>query len=115
MNVSPASNASSQPIQTRWQLLGGDRFYIAARWAVALLLALIGALLVKAPLWPPSLAMPPILLLIWGFALFNLLATIALLVPPLSGLLNIAFIIDILFISLFTSFSQDQRDLFYPL
>jgi signal transduction histidine kinase len=115
MSISPATSASSQPIRTRWQLLGGDRFYIAARWAVVVLLALIGSLLVKAPLWPPSLAMPPILLLIWGYGLYNLLATIALIVPTLSGLLNIAFIVDIIFISLFTYVSHDPRDLFYPL
>ncbi len=115
MSISPATNVSSQPIQTRWQLLGGDRFYIAARWAVLVLLALIGSLLVKAPIWPPSLAMPPILLLIWGYGLFNLLATIALIAPILSGLLNVAFIVDIIFISLFTYFSHDPRDLFYPL
>jgi signal transduction histidine kinase len=115
MSISPATSASSQPIRTRWQLLGGDRFYIAARWAVVVLLALIGSLLVKAPLWPPSLAMPPILLLIWVYGLYNLLATIALIVPTLSGLLNIAFIVDIIFISLFTYVSHDPRDLFYPL
>src|SRR5215211_7114565 len=115
MNISPVTNASSQTIRTRWQLLGGDRFYIAARWAVVILLALIGSLLVKARIWLPSLAMPPILLLIWGYGLFNLLATIALIVPTLSGLLNIAFIVDIVFISLFTYVSHDPRDLFYPL
>jgi signal transduction histidine kinase len=102
-------------MQTRWQLLGGDRFYIAARWVVVILLALIGVLLVQQPIWPPSLAMSPIFLLIWGYGLFNLLATIALFVPALSGLLNIAFIVDIVFISLFTYFAHDPRDLFYPL
>jgi signal transduction histidine kinase len=96
-------------------MLGGDRFYIAARWAVVLLLALVGSLLTKTPIWPPSPAMPAILLLIWCYGVFNLLASVALLLPLLSGLLNIAFAIDIIFISLFTYFSHDPRDLFYPL
>jgi signal transduction histidine kinase len=96
-------------------MLGGDRFYIATRWAVVLLLAIIGLLLVPAPIWPPSLSMPPLLLLIWSYGLFNLLASIALFLPILSGLLNIAFVVDIIFISLFTYLSHDPRDLFYPL
>ena len=115
MSISPATNLTPQPIQTRWQMLGGDRFYIAARWAVLLLLALIGSLLAHAPLWPLSLSMPPLLLLIWAYGLFNLLATIALLLPIFSVVLNVAFVVDILFISLFTYFSHDPRDLFYPL
>src|SRR5690242_9322298 len=115
MTISPATNIPSQSIATRWQMLGGDRFYVAARWAVLLLVALIGTLLVQAPIWPPSLAMPPLLLLIWCYAIFNLLATFALLLPFLSAFLNFAFLVDIVFISLFTYFSHDPRDLFYPL
>jgi signal transduction histidine kinase len=59
--------------------------------------------------------MNPILRLVWAYALFNLLATLALFIPALGALLNIAFLVDIVFISLFTYFSQDPRDLFYPL
>ena len=96
-------------------MLSGDRFYIAARWVVVVLLAVIGSLLVSQPLWPLTLTMPPILQLVWAYALFNLLAWLALFVPPFGGLLNVAFLIDIIFISLFTYLSQDSRDLFYPL
>ncbi|HNP70947.1 MAG TPA: GAF domain-containing sensor histidine kinase [Kouleothrix sp.] len=112
-----ASTTSPRTISSRvrWQLLGGDRFYIAARWGVFILLALIGTLLVKQPLWPFTLTMPPVLMLVWAYGLFNLLATLALFVSALSGLLNIAFVIDIIFISLFTYFGHDPRDLYYPL
>ncbi len=96
-------------------MLSGDRFYIAARWAILLLLVVIGSLLARQPLWPPSLTMSPILQLVWAYALFNLLASLALFVPPLGALLNVAFLVDIIFISLFTYFSKDPRDLFYPL
>jgi signal transduction histidine kinase len=95
--------------------LSGDRFYIAARWAMLALLALIGRLLAQQSLWPPTRAMNPILLLVWCYALFNLLATLALVFPQLSALLNLAFLFDIVFISFFTYFSHDPRDLFYPL
>jgi signal transduction histidine kinase len=96
-------------------MLSGDRFYIAARWAVLVLVAVIGSLLVQQQLWPLTLAMPPILQLVWAYALFNLLAWLALFIPPLGALLNVAFLVDIIFISLFTYFSKDPRDLFYPL
>jgi signal transduction histidine kinase len=96
-------------------MLSGDRFYIAARWAMLALLGVIGSLLAGQPLWPLSPSTDPILLLVWGYALFNLLASLALFAPRLGGLLNLAFLADIIFISLFTYFSQDPRDLFYPL
>jgi signal transduction histidine kinase len=96
-------------------MLSGDRFYIAARWAVLALLAVISSLLARQSLWPPALAMNPILELVWAYALFNLLASLALFVPALGALLNMAFLVDIVFISLFTYFSKDPRDLFYPL
>jgi signal transduction histidine kinase len=96
-------------------MLSGDRFYIAARWAILVLLALIASLLARQPIWPLALPMNPIFQLVWAYALFNLLASLALFVPPLGGLLNLAFLVDIVFISLFTYFSKDPRDLFYPL
>ena len=76
---------------------------------------MIGSLLARQSLWPPALAMNPILQLVWAYALFNLLASLALFVPALGALLNMAFLVDIVFISLFTYFSKDPRDLFYPL
>jgi signal transduction histidine kinase len=99
----------------RWQMLGGDRFYTMARWIVLLLLIGTSRLLTNDPIWPPSLAMAPFLLLIWGYALFNLLTTLALFLPPLGGLLRIAFVVDLLFVTLLTFFSRDTHDLFYPL
>jgi len=109
------TTTSAKKSTPRWQLLSGDRFYIAARWAVLALLAVIGSLLARQPFWPPAPEISPILLLVWGYALFNLLASLALFVPRLGPLLNLAFLADIVFISLFTFFSQDPRDLFYPL
>lgn len=109
------SPTSKQATNIRWRLLGGDRFYITARWGVFALLLLIGWLLVGQPIWPPALDMPPLLLLVWVYGIFNLIMTVALLVPAFTGVLNNAFIVDILFISLFTYFSHDPRDLYYPL
>ena len=115
MSAQPTVSPQIPSSRVRWQLLGGDRFYIAARWGVFGLLALISSLLAKQPIWPPWAGLTPMLSLVWAYGVFNLLATLALLVPALTGVLNIAFIVDILFISLFTYFSQDPRDLFYPL
>ncbi len=115
MSVSPTTSVAPVSSRARWQMLSGDRFYIAARWVILVLLAVIGSLLARQPLWPPALAMGPILQLVWVYALFNLLASLALFVPALGVLLNMAFLVDIVFISLFTYFSKDPRDLFYPL
>ncbi|HJZ46696.1 MAG TPA: GAF domain-containing sensor histidine kinase [Roseiflexaceae bacterium] len=115
MSASSTSTTSTVPSPPRWQLLSGERFYIAARWAMLALLAVIGSLLARQPLWPPSRAIDPILLLVWAYALFNLLASLALFVPGLGALLSLAFLVDIVFISLFTYVSHDPRDLFYPL
>ncbi|HEX9439047.1 MAG TPA: histidine kinase, partial [Roseiflexaceae bacterium] len=81
----------------RWQMLGGDRFYTAARWVVLLLLIATSGLVAHQPIWPPSLAMPLFLLLIWAYALFNLVTTVALVVPQIGWVLNIAFLVDIIF------------------
>jgi signal transduction histidine kinase len=96
-------------------MLGGDRFYTAARWIVLLLLIATSGLLMHGPIWPPTPTMHPFLLLIWGYALFNLITTLALFLPALGGLLNVAFLADIIFITLLTFFSGDTHDLFYPL
>ena len=64
MNLSTTTTASPTPAaRARWQLLGGDRFYIAARWAVVVLLGLVATLLAEQRLWPISSGMQPILLL----------------------------------------------------
>jgi signal transduction histidine kinase len=117
MSEQASTTATSVPADSRWQLLGGDRFYTIARWGVLALLLVIGSLLTQEPVWPPQVTMHPIMLLIWGYALFNLLVTVALFVPPLNFVVNGAFIIDILFLTLLTLFSPDQRDqhIFYPL
>jgi signal transduction histidine kinase len=115
MNISSTTSVSPVSPRARWQMLSGDRFYIIARWATLVLLAVISSLLARQSFWPPTLVMSPILQLVWGYALFNLLASLALFVPQLGTLLNVAFLVDIVFISLFTYFSRDPRDLFYPL
>jgi signal transduction histidine kinase len=96
-------------------MLGGDRFYAIARWMVLLLLVGISRLLVDAPFWPPSPAMPTFLLVLWAYALFTILTTLALFLPALGGLLNIAFYVDLAFTSLLLFFSGDTHVLFYPL
>lgn len=115
MSVSSRTSVAPVSPHARWQMLSGDRFYIAARWISLAVLAVIGSLLARQSFWPPALTMNPILQLVWGYALFNLLASLALFAPALGALLNVAFLIDIIFISLFTYFSKDPRDLFYPL
>src|SRR5262245_54017828 len=96
-------------------MLGGDRFYTAARWVVLVLLFATSGLITGESAWPPTRGMSPFLLLIWGYALFNVLATLALFLPALGGLLSVAFLVDIVFITLLTYFSQSSHDLFYPL
>lgn len=108
-------NASAPTYHDRWLMLGGDRFYTAARWVLLVLLVAISHLLTDQAIWPPSRSMHPVLILVWCYALFNLLTTMALFLPPLGPVLSIAFIVDIAFITLFTFLSGATHDLFYPL
>ncbi len=115
--MSEQATTAPMPTGGRWQMLGGDRFYTIARWGVVALLLVIGSLLSQEPIWPLRVTMHPIMLLVWGYALFNLLVTVALFVAPLNFLVNGAFMIDIVFLTLLTLLSPDQKDqhIFYPL
>ena len=96
-------------------MLGGDRFYALARWLVLLLLFAIAGLLTKEPIWPPTIARNPIHIIIWCYAAFNILATLALLIPPLRAVRVYAFVADIATITLLVLFSKEHAELFYPL
>lgn len=54
-------------------------------------------------------------MLVWGYAFFNLLTTVALFVPRIASWLRWAFIGDILFLLLLTAFAPYAGELFYPL
>ncbi|HEX5689108.1 MAG TPA: GAF domain-containing protein, partial [Roseiflexaceae bacterium] len=105
----------SSSFYDRWRMLGGDRFYAIARWMVLVLLIAVSKLLVDAPFWPPSPSMPPFQLVLWAYAVFTLLSTLALFLPALGALLSIAFYVDLAITSLLLFFSGDAHVLFYPL
>src|SRR5690348_5737900 len=92
-----ATNQNIPPLRSdpRWQMLGGDRFYALARWLVLILLFAIAGLLTKEPIWPPTIARNPIHIIIWCYTVFNILATLALLIPSLRVVRAYAFIADI--------------------
>jgi hypothetical protein len=53
------------------QMLGGDRFYNLSRWGVMALLIGIVRLISGEPLWPPSAAQSPMIVVMWGYVLFT--------------------------------------------
>lgn len=99
----------------RWRLLRGDRFYAAARWLVIVLLIGISGILTNEPIWPPFASTHPVSLAVWMYAIFNLLVVAALFIRQLHVLLDIAFYVDLLIVTLLISFTRNQVDLFYPL
>jgi signal transduction histidine kinase len=99
------------PSADRWRML----FYTFARWLTIILLFIVTYFLTGEPLWPVTTASQPLLIVLWAYAAFSLLATLALLLPATSGLLNLAYLIDIMFISLITFFGGDRIVIFYPL
>lgn len=111
--ASPPAAASPGP--DRWRMLGGERFYTFARWLTIAILFLITYFLTGEPVWPVTAESQPLLIVLWAYAVFSLLATLVLLLPALTGLLSLAFLIDILFISLITFFGGDRVVIFYPL
>lgn len=108
------TGTSSLTSQDRWQMLGGERFYILARWLIILLLFAISPLLTDSPLWPISLT-STITVLLWSYAGFGLLTTIALFIPFFSPLLSLAYLLDIIFISVLALFSGKGDMIFFPL
>ncbi|HWQ11997.1 MAG TPA: GAF domain-containing sensor histidine kinase [Roseiflexaceae bacterium] len=117
MDIAATSPTPPRPATARdsRRMLGGDRFYAAARWAAVLLLLAISALVSQQPVWPPLASGHPFALLAWAYALFSLLVTVALFIHALRPVLSVAFVVDIAFITLYTYFNRDPRDLFYPL
>lgn len=101
----------------RWQMLGGERFYAIARWLMLVLLFAISPLLTdltENPIWPISLG-DPIIGLLWAYVAFSGLTTIALFIPYFSPLLKLAYLLDLVFISLLALFSGTGDKIFFPL
>lgn len=108
-NLAPQVGTSGD----RWRLLGGERFYTVARWLTVALLAAVTGLLTGAPLWPLTAESAPLLIVLWAYAGFSLLATLALLLPAAGHLLGLAYIADLLFITLMTFFGGEQVVIFF--
>lgn len=110
-------SASDQPIipNDRWQRLSGDRLYTAARWLVVLLLLGISPLLTSVPIWPITLSGEPVHMLILAYLCFGILTTIALFVPLLEPLLRVAFVFDVLFITLLVLLNDERSGIFFSL
>jgi len=96
-------------------MLGGERFYTLARWLTIAILFVVIYFLTGQPVWPVSAQSQPLLILLWAYTTFSLLATGALLLPAASGLLNASYLVDVMFISLITFFGGDSVVIFYPL
>ncbi len=107
----PPSGAGS----ARWRLLGGERFYTLARWMTILLLFAITRFITGTPLWPLSITSEPLVVILWAYAAFSVLVSLALLLPGVGQLLGLAYLIDIAFISLMTFFGGDTSAIFFPL
>lgn len=103
-----------QPYLQR-QMLGGDRFYNLSRWGVLLLLIGIVQLISGEPLWPLTEARSPMTFVILGYAVFTTLATIGLFIAPLTHLLRLSFVVDLLALILLSLLNPDPRDVLYPL
>jgi signal transduction histidine kinase len=96
-------------------MLGGERFYTLARWLTILLLFAITRYFTDSAIWPLSMTSAPSVVILWAYAAFSLLATLAVLLPGTGQLLSMAYLIDISFISLMAFFSGDQFVIFFPL
>lgn len=105
----------SSKISLQRQMLGGDRFYNLSRWGVILLLIGIVQLLSGESLWSPANAQSPMIIVMWGYAIFAALATILVFIPQAATFLRFSFAVDILTLLLLTLFNPDPREVLYPL
>ncbi|MBX0330331.1 GAF domain-containing sensor histidine kinase [Oscillochloris sp. ZM17-4] len=99
----------------RWRLLGGERFYTLARWVTILLLFAITRFMTGTPIWPITTESQPLVMMLWAYAAFSLLASMAVFIPGTGQLISLAYLIDIGFISLMAFFGGDQFAIFFPL
>jgi len=100
---------------SRWSLLGGERFYTFARWLTILLLFPVTQFLSNERVWPVTTASSPMVILLWAYIGFSLLATVALFIPGTASILDLAYLIDLMFISLMAFFGGEQVVIFFPL
>jgi len=77
------------PSSNQWRLLGSERFYTLARWITLLLLIAVTSFLTNGPLWPISGTSQPLVIVLWTYLGFGLLASLMLLIPPIVPLLEI--------------------------
>lgn len=96
-------------------MLGGERFYTFARWLSIVLLFPVAQFLTDQPAWPIGTDSHPLIIVLWAYVGFSLLATVALLIPGTVTLLSLAFIVDLMFISLMAFFGGEQVVIFFPL
>jgi signal transduction histidine kinase len=99
----------------RWTMLGGERFYTFARWLTVLLLFPVTQFLTGQTIWPVSTASPPLVIVLWAYIGFSLLTTVALFIPGTAALLGLAYLVDLMFISLMAFFGGEQVVIFFPL
>ncbi len=107
------TRATSQP-SGQQPILGVDGFYAVARLVILALLLAASRLLTSEPIWPLSLALSPISLLIWAYGIFAITVIVALILHQ-PALARVAVLIDLVFFSLLTYFNQTIHDIFYPL
>ncbi|NTW97063.1 MAG: GAF domain-containing sensor histidine kinase [Oscillochloris sp.] len=98
-----------------WRLLGGERFYTLARWVIILLLLAITRFITDTEIWPIGTESQPLVVILWAYAAFSLLASLAVFLPGIGQMLSLAYLIDIGFISLMAFFGGDNYAIFFPL
>ncbi|NJP06565.1 MAG: sensor histidine kinase [Chloroflexaceae bacterium] len=101
-------NLSSVQAQT------GEKLYLGVRWCILIAMIGISQLIDLGPLWPLSMEHPSMLVLA-GYAIIVLLSSIAVFIGPLSFLIQIAYIADIVVIALFGFLAPQSNALFFPL
>ena len=97
-------------------VLGSTGFYAVARLSVLAILLAVSSRLTTENLFPPSLSQPTMLLLVWGYAVFTLIATIGLLFNAYrTTVAQAALILDITFFIALVYTNRTGYDLVYPL
>lgn len=97
-------------------VLGSTGFYAVARLSILAILLAVSSRITDENLFPPSLSQPPILLLVWAYAVFTLFATLGLIIPRFrTNVAQLALILDIVFYILLTYTNRTGYDMIYPL
>ncbi|MEF3273969.1 MAG: sensor histidine kinase [Chloroflexus sp.] len=112
-SVQRSTSSSNSRAISGWHPLGGERFYVLARWLLIGLLGVVTHFLTNGGLFTGNIETLELIFLI--YASFAIVFTLLVFIPAAAGLISLSYLFDIAFISLMAFFGGERIVIFFPL